>query len=65
MSDQTPTSSFFTVEVIHGPDAELNDIACNIARLGVESVVALSRFQLLNREHAPEVKIHKPGPVQA
>lgn len=66
MSDTTqkkPESTLFTVEIIHGQSEELNALACTIVKLGVESVVACARVQLLNREHAPEVKLQMP--VQA
>jgi hypothetical protein len=61
----SPVRIFYTVEVIHGASEELNNQACDIVRLGVESAIAVARMQLLNRKHAPKIFLRYEGTVQA
>ena len=53
--------TFFTVEIVHGESAELNELANTIVTLGIESTVALARFQLIGHTSKPEIILHAPA----
>lgn len=56
--------TFYTVEVVHGESPELNSLAVNIVRLGVETVIAEARIRLLDLKHSPKVSLRFEGTVQ-
>jgi len=60
-----PVRTFYTIEVIHGPSQELNDLAVNIVRLGVETIITEARIRLLDRKNAPQIYLRYEGTVQA
>lgn len=57
--------TFFTVEIVHGLSAEMNDLACTIVQLGVEGAIACARMQMLNRKNHPEILLHSHKDVEA
>jgi hypothetical protein len=70
MSDRAQTnnpnpeaSTFFTVEVVHGASPELNNLACTMVRLAIESSIAVTRVQLLNRKNAPQIFLRYDGTI--
>lgn len=60
----TVERTFFTVEVVHGASPALNELACTIVRLGVESSISMARVQLHGRKNAPEIFLRFDGSVQ-
>jgi len=59
------TRTVFTIEVIHGPSEEVNQIILSIVRLGAESAVAVARSQMVGRTDAPKITFYEDGRMPA
>jgi hypothetical protein len=58
------SQTFFTVEICGG-SPDLNNLACRIIELGIESAIACVEVQMMNRHKVPKLILHRPGTVQS